>query len=108
MTFDELIGTWPRGVDGDGRELTSIGTFAADVGIAYYHAQVMKQRRSIGADYWPRVLDAAAKRGVALSEKDLFRMREVLTRERAEEKAAKKRAKGKSRPRIVVGGFRAA
>ena len=101
MTFDELIGTWPRGVDGDGRELTSIGTFAADVGVPYSHAQVMKQRRSISATYWPRVLRAAERRGVSLTEKDLVRMHEALLAQRAKEKA-------KPRHRIVVGGFQAA
>lgn len=104
MTFDELIGTWPRGVDGDGRQLTSIGTFAADVGVPYYHAQVMKQRKSISADYWPRVLRAAERRGLPLTEKDLFQMHEVLLAQRAEGR----RKKGKARPRIVVGGFQAA
>jgi hypothetical protein len=75
-TFADLIGTWPRGSDKSGRKLTSIGTFAADIGVAYSHAQIMRYRNSIGADYWPDVVNAAKARRLRLSHEDLMTMRE--------------------------------
>jgi hypothetical protein len=75
-TFSELIGTWPRGVDDGGRELTSIATFAADLGVAYYHAQTMRYRNSISVEFWPAVIAAARKRGRVYTHEDLASMRE--------------------------------
>lgn len=75
-TFSELIGTWPRDVDEGGRERTSIATFAADVGVAYYHAQTMRYRNSISVEFWPAVIAAARKRGRNYTHEDLANMRE--------------------------------
>ena len=76
-TFADLIGTWPRGTDKSGtRKLTSIGTFAADIGVTYSHAQIMRYRNSIGADYWPKVVSAAKLRRVRVTHEDLMMMRE--------------------------------
>ncbi len=93
-TFADLIGTWPRGSD-NGRKLTSIATFAADVGVAYSHAQIMRYRNSISADYWPAVVRAAKRRGKAVSHEDLMCMRERARKDRP-------------RPRVVLSGYNAA
>jgi hypothetical protein len=69
-SFSELIGDWPRD---DGQ--TSIGTFARDIGVAYYHAQTMRYRRSISVEFWPRVISAAQKRGIKITHEDLVEMR---------------------------------
>ena len=93
-TFADLIGSWPRG-SANGRQLTSIATFAADVGVAYSHAQIMRYRNSISADYWPAIVSAAKKRRKAISHEDLSRMRERAKEDR-------------SRPRVVMRGVEAA
>lgn len=82
-SFSDLIGNWPREV---GR--TSIGTFAIDIAVPYQHAATMKQRNSIAPDFWPRVLRAAAGRGVALSHEQLLRMRETSRRREAKRRKA--------------------
>lgn len=69
-TFAQLIGTWPRDDD-----RTSIGTFADDIGLPYQHAATMRQRNSIAPEYWPDVLKAAKKRGKALTNDMLLKMR---------------------------------
>ncbi len=71
LTFAELIGTWPRD---EGQ--TSIGTFARDLGVAYYHAQTMRQRSSVSVEFWQAVIDAAKRRGFKLTHQDLVEMRE--------------------------------
>lgn len=81
-SFADLIGGWPQGVDGDGRQLTSIATFAADLGIPYEHAQIMRHRNSIAADHWPAVIKSAKRRGYALTHEHLVKLREKLTEER--------------------------
>ncbi len=70
MTFAELIGTWPRD---EGQ--TSIGTFARDIGVAYYHAQTMRYRSSIAIEFWPDVISAAKRRGRTYTHEDLAEMR---------------------------------
>jgi hypothetical protein len=96
-TFADLIGTWPRAPERNGRRPTSIATFAADVGVAYSHAQIMRYRNSIGADYWPSVVAAAKRRGVTLTHEDLMKMRELA------------RGGVKARPsRVSMGGANAA
>ena len=79
-TFADLIGQWPQATNGAGRKLSSIRTFADDVGISYGKAQMMKLRSSVAADYWPALLDAAKARSVPLTHKDLTRMRERRVR----------------------------
>ncbi|HXF89560.1 MAG TPA: hypothetical protein VNK48_14485 [Xanthobacteraceae bacterium] len=68
--FAELIGTWPAA---PGR--TSIGTFAADIGVSYIHACTMKQRNSVADIHWDAVVQAAAKRGVPVSYEMLAKMK---------------------------------
>lgn len=51
-SYRDIIGMWP-----------SIGEFAADIGVKYVTAQLMKHRNSIGADHWSAVVEAARKRG---------------------------------------------
>jgi hypothetical protein len=52
-TYTEIIDRWP-----------SLTTYAADIGVRYGTAQVMRYRGSIPAKYWKRVVSAAAKRGI--------------------------------------------
>lgn len=49
----EIVSRWP-----------SIAAFADDIGVAYETAKKMNQRSSIGRDYWLKVVEAAAKRGI--------------------------------------------
>src|SRR5262245_28529344 len=76
-TFAELIGTWPQAVQKDGRRRTSIASFAADVGVPYYHAQVMRHRNSISVEHWPTIIAAAKRHDVAYTHEDLVRLREA-------------------------------
>jgi hypothetical protein len=69
-TFADLIGTWPRD-----EGMTSIATFAADMGVPYYHAQTMRYRSSISVEKWPDVIAAAKKRGFGITHDDLAKMR---------------------------------
>ena len=70
-TFADLIGSWPRD---EGQ--TSIATFARDIGVPYYHAQVMRYRNSISIENWPAVISAAKRHGVDYTHEDLAKMRE--------------------------------
>jgi hypothetical protein len=79
-TFATLIGRWPQDTNGAGRKLSSIRTFANDLGIAYSKAQVMKFRSSVGVDYWPALIEAARCRGIILTHEDLARMRDRRVR----------------------------
>jgi hypothetical protein len=64
-TFDELLGLWDTP-----KELSlALGTL-------YVTAQLMKRRRSVGVDHWPRLIEAAAAKGVILTSDDLLAMRE--------------------------------
>lgn len=44
-------------------ERWGIRPFAEAIGVTYTHAQLMKWRNSVPPDYWPAVVDDAAKRG---------------------------------------------
>jgi hypothetical protein len=52
-TYTEIIDRWP-----------SLTAYAADIGVRYGTAQVMRYRGSIPAKYWKRVVAAAARRGI--------------------------------------------
>lgn len=52
-TFTDVINRWP-----------SLSEFAADIGVKYGTAQVMRWRGTIPSDYWKRTSEAAAKRGI--------------------------------------------
>lgn len=60
-TVADVISLWP-----------SAEVFADDLGLKYRsHARVMKVRASIPEKYWPKVVDAAARRGIPIT-KDLL------------------------------------
>ena len=73
-TFADLIGTWPRDPQED---RTSIGSFAADIGVPYQHAATMKQRNSIAVEFWPAVIRAAGRRGIEITNDSLLKMRQT-------------------------------
>ena len=52
-TFASIIERWP-----------SLHDFAADIGVAYVTAQVMKHRDSIAAEHWAAVVDGAKNRKI--------------------------------------------
>ncbi|WP_428029779.1 hypothetical protein [Ancylobacter sp.] len=52
----DIIALWP-----------SIGAFAADIDVTAKHASQMKFRNSVPVTYWPRMVAAAAGRGIELS-----------------------------------------
>lgn len=52
-TFREVIDLWP-----------SISAFAADIGVSYVTAQVMRHRNSIAAKHWRSVVESAEERGL--------------------------------------------
>lgn len=54
MTHADIINRWP-----------SLTDFAADLSIAYGTAKAMRRRGSIPSDYWPVVVQSAARRGIA-------------------------------------------
>lgn len=51
----DIIALWP-----------SIGAFAADIDVTAKHASQMKFRNSVPLAYWPRMVAAAAERGIDL------------------------------------------
>jgi len=53
-SFLEIIGLWP-----------SMTEFARDTGIKRTHVGTMMVRRSIPPSHWPRVVNAAARRGIS-------------------------------------------
>lgn len=61
-TFSELIGLW------------GIAQFAGDIGVTYSTANAMKQRNSIPAKYWARVVEKAAKRDISCTADRLMQM----------------------------------
>jgi hypothetical protein len=63
ITVAEIIGKWP-----------SAEAFGLDLDLKHRgdHARVMKVRGRIPRAHWPRVLEAAKSRGIALTEADLL------------------------------------
>ena len=53
-TFDDLFTRWPR-----------LGYLSADLGVSPQHLRMMRVRRSIPVRFWPRLVTAAASRGIA-------------------------------------------
>jgi hypothetical protein len=53
--FSQLIGLWPK---------PFLSNFAADIGVPYVTANMMRQRNSIAARYWASIVEAAEKRGI--------------------------------------------
>ena len=64
-TFDELLGLWETP-----KELS------IELDTIYVTAQLMKRRRSVGVNHWPKLITAAAAKGVHLTTDDLLAMRE--------------------------------
>ena len=53
QTVDDIFGLWP-----------SVSEFARDIGLKREsHGTIMKRRQSIPATHWPRIVEAAKKRG---------------------------------------------
>lgn len=52
-TFGDVIGLWP-----------SVKEFAGDIGITPLLARQMRNRDSISAKYWQRIIDAADERDI--------------------------------------------
>ena len=53
MTPPQIIDRWP-----------SLADFAADAGVSFNTAKMMRYRASIHARHWPKIVAAAAKRGI--------------------------------------------
>ena len=53
-TFDDLFTRWPRQ-----------GHLSADLGVSPQHLRMMRVRGSIPVRFWPRMVAAAARRGIA-------------------------------------------
>lgn len=64
-TFDDVLGLWetPKAL-------------SDDLGTLYVTAQLMKRRRSIGVDHWPRLRELLAQRGYIVTTDDLMAMRQ--------------------------------
>lgn len=76
-TFDDVLGLW-----------VSPKALSDDLGTLYVTAQLMKRRRSIGVDHWPRLIELLAGKGYIVTTDDLMEMR----RRRAEEARAEREA----------------
>lgn len=64
-TVGDLMSLWPSDAE-----------FARDIGIKPTHGQVMKLRGSIPPDFWPNVIEAAAKRRIkGINLESLFELR---------------------------------
>jgi hypothetical protein len=78
QTFDDVLGLWetPKAL-------------SDDLGIIYVTAQLMKRRRSIGVDHWPKLIELLGTRGYTITTDDLLTMRAKRAAEaRAERSAA--------------------
>lgn len=53
-SFDDLFTRWPRQ-----------GHLSADLGVSPQHLRMMRVRGSIPVRFWPRMVAAAARRGIA-------------------------------------------
>ena len=60
-SFDDLFTRWPRQ-----------GHLSADLGVSPQHLRMMRVRRSVPVRFWPRFVDAAARRGIAGIDYDLL------------------------------------
>lgn len=60
--------------------------FSAALGIPYVTAQVMRHRRSIGDNHWPKVIRALADKGVTVTTDDLLKMKFRRQEERRAER----------------------
>lgn len=69
-TFDDVLGLWetPKAL-------------SDDLGTLYVTAQLMKRRRSIGVDHWPRLIELLAARGYAVTSDSLLNMQRLRREE---------------------------
>jgi hypothetical protein len=77
QTFDDVLALWetPKAL-------------SDDLGTLYVTAQLMKHRRSIGVDHWPRLIELLKVRGYTVTTDDLMTMRAKRAAERREEREA--------------------
>lgn len=64
QTFDDLLSLWESPKD-----------LSAALGVPYVNAQLMKHRKSVGLNHWPRLIAAAGEKGIQLTTDDLLAMR---------------------------------
>lgn len=62
-TFDALLAHW------------TTPELSADLGVPYVTARKMRERKSVSVDHWPRLVEAAQRRGIPISVEKLMRMR---------------------------------
>lgn len=81
-TFKDVIDAWGIGCD---TVIEGHRRLAADIGTTPEHVKQMRRRDSISSDYWPSVVEAAAKRKLPgwITLEALARMRVVSKGERA-------------------------
>ena len=60
--FTDLIEKWPAEAG-----KSALATFSDDLGVPYPTAGAWKQRKSIPAEQWPALIEAARKRGLDLT-----------------------------------------
>jgi hypothetical protein len=77
LTFDDVLALWetPKAL-------------SDDLGTLYVTAQLMKRRRSIGVDHWPRLIELLAARGYTVTTDDLLEMRKLRAEEGRKERSA--------------------
>jgi predicted dienelactone hydrolase len=61
-SFEGIFGNW-----------TSVKEMAADLGLKYTTAQVMRLRGRVSPNHWPAIIEALAKRGVTVTADDLMK-----------------------------------
>ena len=63
-TFSELLANW-----------ASPKELSVDLAIPYINSQQMKMRGSVSVKHWPRLIQAAAAKGVKITANDLVALR---------------------------------
>lgn len=66
-TFETLLAHW------------TTPELSADLGVPYVTARKMRERKSVGVDHWPRLVEAAARKGILLNIERLMEMRNQRT-----------------------------
>lgn len=62
-TFEALLANW------------STPELSADLGVPYVTARKMRERKSVGVDHWPRLVDAATRKGISIDVAKLVELR---------------------------------
>lgn len=71
QTFDDVLALW-----------ATPKALSDDLGTIYVTAQLMKRRRSIGVDHWPRLIQLLGDKGYSVTTDDLLEMRRVRSEQR--------------------------